>query len=156
MTYEYNNYLAHHGVKGMRWGHRKDPEDSKEDNKEKKSDGERDIDYIELKNGKKIQMEPYGMYKYLKTGKEVGAHLKDIGSMHNISYKSMSGDKELQKRMKSCVDAYNNLAKKYGKMKYKDIDFRQLRRETNAIDSESGKIITEYYRKHGGRIATYG
>ena len=24
MTYEYSNYLAHHGVKGMRWGHRKD------------------------------------------------------------------------------------------------------------------------------------
>lgn len=24
MTYEYSNYLAHHGIPGMRWGHRKD------------------------------------------------------------------------------------------------------------------------------------
>lgn len=159
-------HLEHHGIKGQRKGRRRwqnedgsltpegrvhygvgEKEKSHFSNEQKKY--MYDTEELEMQNGKKLTIDAYGMYRYAKNEKEVA----DIIKGNAFSSKSWIGemkkhDPKLSAEMRKVNKGFYELAKKYGNVRYKDIDFKQLKKEENALTNREMSILTEYTRKH--------
>lgn len=112
--YQYPDYLMHHGVKGMRWGHRKKYEPHPRNNKYNKEELSYDVDGLEeakLKEQRKERRKKiikiglgitagllvaYGAYKISQMGVETSSVVSTTNQKKNLS-KAETKLKEMEK-----------------------------------------------------------
>lgn len=140
-------YLEHHGIKGQQWGICRFQNEDGSLTAEGKQRYNDDTEYLETTKGKKIATDPHGMYRYMKSSREASKYIREQGEMAKTSGKNMR-DKESQKAMNEVVKQYNSLAKEVRKTKFKDIDFKKLKKAERYISDQEMKILTDYTRKH--------
>lgn len=169
-----NTEIWHYGIKGQKWGIRRfqnpdgtlTPEGIRRygtlENFQKqtgigvkKQANDNNTEYLELQNGKKLAMDKKGIYGYMKTGKEVGAHLNEMASWTKKNASGVKADREIYKGLENIASQRKALAKKYGKMKYSDIDFHELRSIEKMLDKEEGLLLSKAIRKNLAKISTY-
>ncbi len=114
--YQYPDYLMHHGVKGMRWGHRKKYEPHPRNNKYNKEELSYDVDGLEESQTKKNKekerrkkiikiglgitaglLVAYGAYKISQMGVETSS----VVSTTNQKKKSFKGRNQIKRNGKS-------------------------------------------------------
>lgn len=152
----YENYLAHHGVKGQKWGIRRYQNEDGSLTTEGRArylnpDGTlNEVGKRELsKNNSsiKLNMEKQGMYKHMKNGREAKAYLRDLEAIYKKSAKE-SNDKEYKKDIESISKEYRALAKKYGNKKLSDIDKVELHRTEQIINQKAADAVTRAFRRN--------
>lgn len=153
------DYLAHYGTKGQKWGVRRfQNEDGTltEEGRQRYGIEERrtgappdETTYLETTKGKKIAVDPYGMYRHMKSGRQVGKYIKEEGFSvkENEKFFKQGKYKDEAKRMKQVYKERMAVAKKYARMKYKDIPWSELKKETDALDEKEHNILNEFIRK---------
>lgn len=155
-----NDFLMHYGTKGQKWGVRRfQNEDGTltQEGRDRYGIGEErqpgppdKTEYLTTTKGKKIAVDPFGMYRTMKTGRQVGKYIKEEGfsAKENAKFYKSNHYKDEAKRMNQVYKEHKAIAKKYSRMKYKDIPWSELKKDMDNVTQKEMDILDEWNRKN--------